>query len=103
MVDKLMVMVSEINLWTWLILFVIYFIFDILYAKYIISVNKLRALRSANISVVMYLLTVFGTIAYVENFINVIPILLGSWLGTYVSISVILRNKIKNKKKNKKK
>jgi len=99
MVEKLMVMVNDINLWTWLILFVIYFAFDILYAKYILSVNKLRALKAANLSAVLYLLTVYGTIEYVENVINVIPILLGSWLGTYVSLKVILKNKYKKKKK----
>lgn len=74
-------------------LFVIYFIFDIVYAKYIISVNSLKALKSANYSVVLQILSVVGTLKFVDNVLYTIPILLGIWLGTYSSLWLALKRK----------
>jgi hypothetical protein len=35
----------------------------------------------------MYALTAWGTIEYVNNFWNAIPIGLGAWLGTYLTLT----------------
>jgi hypothetical protein len=77
-------MFNEINIFIWIGLFVLYFIFDIVYVKYVLSVGKLNAFQAANMSALLYLLTAIGTIQYVNNFLNIIPIILGSWLGTYL-------------------
>jgi hypothetical protein len=87
----------EINFWIWLGLFFTYLVFDILYVQYILCVSKLNAFQAANISVIMYFLTAFGTVQYVDNFLNIIPIIIGSWLGTYVTLRYEIRRK--NKKK----
>lgn len=87
----------QINILTWISLFIVYFIIDLLYARYVISVSDLNAFGASNISVVMYLLTAFGTIQYVENFINIIPIAIGAWLGTFVTLKYEIH---KRKKKN---
>ena len=89
-------MFGEIKILVWIILFIVYFAFDILYTRYIMSVTKLKAIQAANISVIMYGLTALGTIQYVENLLNIIPIVIGSWVGTYV----IIRYEIRKKKKN---
>lgn len=81
-----------------MVLLVIYFIFDILYAKYILSVSKLRAMRSANLSVVLQVLSVIGTLKYVDNILYTIPILVGIWMGTYFSLKIAFKKKGKGKK-----
>jgi hypothetical protein len=64
----------------------VYLAFDIFYAKYVIALSKLEALKAANLSVIMYILTVYGTIQYIDNPLNAIPIAAGAWLGTYLTI-----------------
>lgn len=81
-------MLAEVNLWSWVILFFIYLFFDIFYILYIQSVTDVRPMRAANIGVVMYLLTAYGTIEYIDNFVNLIPILLGGWLGSYLTLKL---------------
>jgi hypothetical protein len=52
----------------------------------VIAVSKYQALSAANYSLLMYALTAWGTIEYVSNFWNAIPIGLGAWLGTYLTL-----------------
>jgi hypothetical protein len=75
-----------IDILTWCGLFAVYLCVDVVYTKYVIAVSKYQALVAANYSLVMYGLTVWGTIEYVNNYWNVIPIGLGSWLGTYLTL-----------------
>ena len=109
MINKLMTFVNSIptlyaqlSFGVCIFLFVVYFIFDILYAKYIISVNKLRALRAANFSVILQVLSVIGTLKYVDNVLYTVPILGGIWLGTFLSLRLAMKTKIKRGKKRKK-
>ncbi len=81
-------MIGNINIGIWAGLFTVYLLCDVLYAKYVLAVSKLDALRAANYSLLMYALTVWGTIEYVQNFYNAIPIGLGAWLGTYITLRV---------------
>jgi hypothetical protein len=75
-----------VTILNWTVLFAVYLAFDVFYAKYVLALSKLQALKAANLSVVMYILTVYGTIQYVENPINAIPVALGAWLGTYLTV-----------------
>jgi hypothetical protein len=93
-------MFTEIKIITWLGLFAIYFIFDILYVRYVLSVSKLNAFQAANIGALMYLLTGIGIVQFVDNFLNIIPIIIGSWFGTFLAIKF---ESYKNKKKKDKK
>jgi hypothetical protein len=79
-------MIAKINILVWLGLFVLYFAFDILYTMYVMSVSRLNALSAANISALLYVLTAIGTVLYVENWLNIIPILVGAWCGTFLAI-----------------
>jgi len=90
-------MINDINLFTWLSLFIVYFIYDILYIKYILYVANLKAAYSAHTGVLLYILTAYGTIQYIANLWNIIPIVFASWLGTYLIIKYECR-KYKGKK-----
>jgi hypothetical protein len=71
---------------TAVILFVFYLVFDILYAHYIIAMGESKAFKSANISAILIIMSLYGTIEVVKNYWFIIPIALGSWLGTYLTI-----------------
>lgn len=79
-------MTSNINILTCGALFTVYLCVDVLYTKYVIAVSKYQALSAANFSLLMYALTAWGTIEYVSNFWYSVPIGLGAWLGTYLTL-----------------
>ena len=81
-------MLSEINILTWALLLVTYLAFDSLYVLYIKAVGKGSALKASFISVFMYLLTAYGTIEYIDNFVNIIPILIGSFGGNFITLKL---------------
>ncbi|MFA6183488.1 MAG: hypothetical protein WC682_00105 [Parcubacteria group bacterium] len=68
------------------VIFFSYFIIDGLYAYYTYSVIKKKPFASANTGFVMHFLLAFGVINYVNNFLYIIPLALGSWCGTYVVV-----------------
>jgi TRAP-type C4-dicarboxylate transport system permease small subunit len=86
-------MFKDINILTWIILFFVYLAFDILYTKYILSISKLKAITASTLSVILCGFTAYGTIKYVENFWNVIPIIAASWLGTYFILKYEIRKR----------
>lgn len=63
-----------------------YFVIDALYAKYTYAVVERKPMQAANIGFIMHFLLAFGVINYVGNFLYVIPLALGSWLGTYMVV-----------------
>jgi len=71
---------------TAVILFVFYLVFDVLYAHYILAMGESKAFKSANISAILIVMSLYGTIEVVKNYWFIIPIALGSWLGTYITI-----------------
>lgn len=87
----------EINAYLWGILAVVYFILDGIGAKNIIATNKLDRFTAANTSAGMYLFGVIGSYVCVkEGLINIIPILVGAWLGTFFAVSCEIKLKKKN-------
>jgi len=71
---------------TSLLLFVAYFVYDLLYAKWTEYVVTKRPYLAAHASVGIYLIGSWGIILYVANPWLLIPIILGAWLGTYVAV-----------------
>lgn len=69
-----------------LLIFVIYFLIDIFYTKYIIYVTEGRAIAAANTASLLYLLMAMGVINYTENHWYLVPLVLGNWLGSYVVV-----------------
>jgi len=68
------------------VIFATYVAVDILYAAYIICVERRRALAAAAISSVLYSLLAFGVITYSKNPLYLIPLAAGAFLGTYVTV-----------------
>jgi hypothetical protein len=92
----------EINIWLWLALLPTYFILDGIGAKNILATNKLNRVTAANTSALMYLFGVIGSyICVKEGLINLVPILIGAWLGTYSSVTweIKIRKKQRNDKR----
>jgi hypothetical protein len=68
------------------VIFVTYVAVDILYAAYIICVERRRAFAAAAISSVLYSLLAFGVITYSKNPIYLIPLASGAFIGTYLTV-----------------
>jgi len=90
-IDK--ISISLINLQnfsfvTAFLIFIAYFFADALYAYYTLSVLSLKPYTSATVGALMYFLLAFGIINYVNNYLYLIPLVLGSWLGTFIVVSV---------------
>lgn len=71
---------------TALILTGVYIIIDGLYAHYTIQISKRRPVAAATTSGLMHLLMAVGVLNYVNNFLYVIPLAIGSWIGTYIVV-----------------
>lgn len=74
---------EDFNIWIAVGVFVAYLAVDALYAMYTITVVERRAIASANISFVMHFLLAVGVLSYTDNFIYIIPLAIGSWVGTF--------------------
>ena len=63
-----------------------YFIVDAMYAHYTLAVTELKALSAANTGALMHFLLAVGVLSYVQNYLYIFPIAIGSWSGTYFII-----------------
>ena len=80
-------MLEGFNIWLWLALIPSYYLYEYYGTKNQLATNKLKAVRASNTGALMYVIGIVGTYLCVkEGLINIIPILIGSWFGTYYSI-----------------
>ena len=63
-----------------------YVVADALYAYYTLAVAEYRPLRAANTSAFIHFLLALGIVSYVENFLYIVPIAIGSWIGTFLLV-----------------
>jgi ABC-type uncharacterized transport system permease subunit len=87
---------SSVDLWTAIGLFFLYIVVDVMYAFYTLAVTDLKPWRSATIGALMYVLLAAGVISYSSNPWYLIPIGMGSWIGTYIAVSIEKKRKAKN-------
>jgi len=78
--------VTDFNWLTAALIFFGYAIIDWLMTIYTLSVVSKKKLKAANAGTTVYLLTSFGVINYVEDYRYIVPLLVGGWLGTYLSV-----------------
>ena len=74
---------------SWLIAIALLFgfiLYDFLYAVYYIFVSKKMAFMAANTACALYIIGSVSTIAYLGNYYYLIPIFIGSYMGTYVAV-----------------
>lgn len=65
---------------------VAYFIVDAMYAHYTLAVADLKAVPAANTGALMHFLLAPGVMSYMQNYLYIIPIAIGSWFGTYIIV-----------------
>jgi hypothetical protein len=69
-----------------LVVFFAYLLIDAMYAYYTLAVTQKKPLTAASVGAVMHFLIAFGVLNYVQNYLYVIPLALGSWVGTYIVV-----------------
>jgi hypothetical protein len=66
--------------------FVAYLLIDAMYAYYTLAITRRQPVAAATVGSLMYVLIAFGILNFVENYLYVIPMVIGSWIGTYVVV-----------------
>jgi hypothetical protein len=69
-----------------LTVFIAYILIDGMYALYTQSIAKKKPIMSATVGALMHFLIAFGVLNYVQNFLYIIPLAIGSWIGTYIVV-----------------
>lgn len=85
---------GEFNPIIGLAIFFMYLLIDTLYAWYTLAVTRLEPKRAAFTAASIYFLLAVGVLNYTQNPLYVLPIVLGSWCGTYFSVRSELRKKV---------
>lgn len=86
-INELHKAVTEFDYILAIAVFVSYIIIDFLYGLYTWNVAQLKSVKAANYSFILHIVLAFGVINYVHNFLYVIPVACGSWIGTYISVN----------------
>ncbi len=81
----------NINPYLAIIIFLAYVLIDGMYAYYTIAVTKRKPVVSATVGSLMHFLIAFGVLNYVQNYLYLIPLALGSWVGTYIVVKSDLK------------
>lgn len=68
------------------LLFVVYLATDYLFAYYTKRVVEGKAYLAAHAGTIIVFLAAFGVISYTENPWYILPIAMGSWVGTFLSV-----------------
>ena len=66
--------------------FVAYVLVDGLYAYYTLAVVSRSAVSAATTGAAMHFLLALGVISYIKNYWYILPLALGSWLGTFIVV-----------------
>lgn len=74
-----------------ILILVTYVVLDGMYAYYTVSVTKKKPFVSASVGASMHFLIAFGVLNYVENYLYIVPIALGSFIGTYLVVRYDLK------------
>jgi hypothetical protein len=84
--DKLLLNWGQFDTYTACIIFFTYMLIDAMYAYYTIEVTKKKPFNAASVGAIMHFMIAFGVLSYVENYLYVFPLALGSFVGTYITI-----------------
>lgn len=77
---------NDFNWGTAAIVFVVYVVFDILYALYVTFVSQKRAIAASFTGSMLYSLGAVGVMSYTHNKLYIIPLSLGAFVGTYIAV-----------------
>jgi len=95
---------GQIDILTWLILFLATLIYEAMTVKVVLAIEKLQSVLVANLSVMLGAIGMGCVAVYSDEVNNIIPILMATWLGNYYIVEYEKRKRkkedsIKNKQK----
>lgn len=93
---------SQTDLVTWLLLFVSYFCLNVLYTKNALYTYRLEPFKAANSGIIIAALGYYGIAEFVKDPSNIIPILLATYLGEYLTLAWEIKISKRNGRRNKK-
>ena len=77
---------SNFNIFIAIGLFILYCFVEALDSSLTLSITQHRSIKSANTTLILYVILGIEVLAFVSNYLYTIPIALGAWLGTYLLI-----------------
>jgi hypothetical protein len=83
-------LILQLDPWTSIALFLIYgVIFEALYARSLYAFRDFKAVQASILSSVLFLISLWGLgEALTENIMYTIPIILGTFVGTYAQVKI---------------
>ncbi len=69
-----------------LLILCVYIIVDGMYAYYTLKVAEKKPVHAATSGALIHFLLAIGVLSYVQNYLYIIPLALGSWIGTYIVV-----------------
>ncbi len=82
-------LLPDMDLLTTILVFFAYIAIDGLYVIYLTSISRTpRPVTAATTGIMIHLIAAFGVINYVHNKWYLIPLVMGSWLGTYLMMLI---------------
>ena len=80
-------MTDDFSYGTAALILLVYIVVDMLYAYYIIQVEKRQPLKAAIVSSVLYSLLAFGVVSYSKNILYLFPLATGAFIGTFITVA----------------
>lgn len=77
---------SNFNFEIALIILAAYVVVDGMYAYYTLQVTKRKPFSAATTGALMHFLLAVGVLSYVQNFLYLLPLAVGSWIGTFIVV-----------------
>lgn len=69
-----------------MMIFIAYIVIDALSAQYTLDVSRYKAMRAASTGSFIHLLLAFGVLNYTQNWLYILPLISGSWIGTFLVV-----------------
>lgn len=76
-------LLNAFNPLTAFLIFIAYIAVDGMYAYYTLAVAEKQPIKAATVGALMHFLIAVGVLSYVQNYLYIVPLALGSWIGTY--------------------
>ncbi len=98
MISGKMISTNHFDINIALLIFATYFILDMFYAYYILCIESRKNLMSSFMAGMITALAAFGVVSFSKNMIYVIPLFLGAFAGTFVTMKTkeILQSRKRN-------
>ncbi len=77
---------SSFNFFWAIGLFILYCFVEAIDSSLTLSITRHESKRSANLTLLLYIILGIEVIAFVSNYLYTIPVALGAWLGMYLQL-----------------